>query len=204
MPFKAASLRRTKQSNILRFCGKSIRLFEHLPASWREGSFSQNDLGEWFLNIAVSAGTQPVPAPDEAVGVDLGLKDLAVTSDAGRLEADTFYRGLEAKIQQAQRRGHKRQAKRLHRRARHLRDNALHQFSRGLFDRYRMIFVGDVSSTKLAKTRMAKAVLDSGGRSSARSCSTRASGPADALQSSARNSQRGHVLAAVHVPAPAV
>ena len=40
--------------------------------------------------------------------------------------------------------------------------DALHKFSRQIVDQYQNIVVGDVSSIKLAKTRMAKSVLDSG------------------------------------------
>jgi len=96
------------------------------------------------------------------VGIDLGLKDTAASSDGDKLRAGRFYRGIEHQIAQAQRRGHKRQAKRLHRQAANRRRNALHQFSRSIVDRYQSIVFGDVSSLKLAKTRMAKAVLDSG------------------------------------------
>jgi putative transposase len=88
--------------------------------------------------------------------------ETAVTSEGERLECGRFYRGLEAKIAQAQRRGHKRQAKRLHRKAARRRADALHKFSREIVDQYEYIVVGDVSSLKLAKTRMAKSVLDSG------------------------------------------
>jgi IS605 OrfB family transposase len=38
----------------------------------------------------------------------------------------------------------------------------LHKFSRRIVNRYQTIVVGDVSSLKLAKTRMAKSVLDAG------------------------------------------
>jgi IS605 OrfB family transposase len=38
----------------------------------------------------------------------------------------------------------------------------LHKFSRSIVDRYQKIVVGDVSSLKLARTRMAKSVQDSG------------------------------------------
>jgi putative transposase len=96
------------------------------------------------------------------VGIDLGLKDTAVTSDGERLEAGGFYRGIERAIAQAQRRGHKRQAKRLHRRAANRRRDALHKFSRRIVDQYQNIIVGDVSSTRLTQTRMAKSVLDAG------------------------------------------
>jgi len=44
-------------------------------------------------------------APLEKVGIDLGLKEIAVTSDDTRCEKSRFYRGIEQKIAQAQRRG---------------------------------------------------------------------------------------------------
>jgi IS605 OrfB family transposase len=95
-------------------------------------------------------------------GLDLGLKTTVATSDGEKLEAGHFYRSIEQQIAQAQRRGHKRRAKRLHRTAARRRKDALHQFSRKIVDRYQNIFVGDVSSTQLVKTRMAKSVLDAG------------------------------------------
>ena len=50
----------------------------------------------------------------------------------------------------------------MHRKAARCRADALHKFSRKIVDRYQNITVGDVSSRKLVKTRMAKSVLDSG------------------------------------------
>ena len=93
---------------------------------------------------------------------DLGLKAVATTSDGGRLDAARFYRDVEQKIAQAQRRGHKRQAKRLHRKAARRRADALHKFSRKMVNQYQNIVVGDVSTLNLVRTRMAKSVLDSG------------------------------------------
>jgi putative transposase len=90
------------------------------------------------------------------------LKSIAVTSDGERLDSGRFYRRLEPKIAEAQRRGHRRQAKRLHRKAARCRADALHKFSRKIVSQYGNIFIGDVSSLKLVKTRMAKSVLDSG------------------------------------------
>ena len=164
IPFKAASIRR--HNRYLRFCGKGVRVFEPERfaeiAKWQSGCFCQDAVGDWYLCLPVQMPDQS-PAPrSSAVGIDLGLKDTAVTSDGETLPAGEFYRSLEGKISQAQRRGHKRQAKRLHRRASRRRQNALHQFSRRIVDKYQTIVIGDVSSLKLVKTRMAKAVLDSG------------------------------------------
>ena len=154
-----------RKGRALRFCGKTFRIFEAErlnEVKWGQGCFAQDAVGDWWLCLPVEQPVEQRPAPEESVGIDLGLKDIAVTSDGDRLEAGRFYRGLEARIAQAQRRGHRRQAKRLHRKAARRRADALHKFSRRIVDQYETIVVGDVSSQKLVKTRMAKSVLDSG------------------------------------------
>jgi putative transposase len=123
---------------------------------------AQDAVGDWWLCLPAEHAVKHVPAPKDAVGLDLGLKDTVVTSDGDKLEAGRFYRSIEQKIATAQRRGHKRQAKRLHRTAARRRKDALHKFSRSLVNEYQTIVVGDVSSLKLARTRMAKSVLDAG------------------------------------------
>lgn len=163
IPFKAASLKR--KGRALRFCGKTFRVFEAQRLDgikWKQGCFAQDAVGDWWLCLPVEYEATFNAAPDEWVGIDLGLKETAVSSEGERLESGRFYRGVEAQIAQAQRRGHKRQAKRLHRKAARRRADALHKFSRKLVDQYEYIVVGDVSSPKLAKTRMAKSVLDAG------------------------------------------
>jgi len=163
LPFKSASLKR--RGKALRFCGKIFRVFEaHRlnDVKWKQGCFAQDAVGDWWLCLPVEHTVEPSVAPRESVGIDLGLKDTAVTSEGERLECGRFYRGLEARIAQAQRRGHRRHAKRLHRRVARRRADALHKFSRKIVNQYQYIVVGDVSSLKLAKTRMAKSVLDAG------------------------------------------
>jgi len=161
VPFKAASIKRQGQG--LRFCGKRFRIFEakRLEA-WRQGCFAQDALGDWWLCLPGRVAVEESVAPLEKVGIDLGLKDIAVTSEGERCEKGRFYRGIEHKIAQAQRRGHKRQAKRLHRRAANRRKDGLHKFSRQIVNQYQKIVVGDVSSRQMVKTRMAKSVLDAG------------------------------------------
>ena len=163
IPFRAASLKH--KGNALRFCGKTFRVFERERLEgiqWKQGCFAQDAVGDWWLCLPVEVSSEPSVAPAESVGIDLGLKDVAVTSDGERLECGRFYRNIEQQIAQAQRRGHRRQAKRLNRRASRRRHNALHRFSHKMVSTYQNIVVGDVSSQKLVKTRMAKAVLDSG------------------------------------------
>ncbi len=163
IPFKAASLKR--KGACLRFAGKGFRVFEKERlegVQWQGGCFAQDAVGEWWLCLPVKIKAEESVAPYEAVGIDLGLKDIAVTSEAERLVAGRWTHKLAPKLAQAQRRGHKRQAKRIHRKVARCRADALHKFSTSIVERYQSIIVGDVSSRKLVKTRMAKSVLDSG------------------------------------------
>jgi putative transposase len=163
IPFKAASLKR--KGVCLRFAGKCFRVFERERLGgviWQAGCFAQDAVGDWWLCLPVNVTAEETVAPEEAVGIDLGLKDIAVTSHGERLEPGRWTQGYAQKLACAQRRGHKRQAKRIHRKVARCRADALHKFSRKIVDRYQKIVVGDVSSLKLVKTRMAKSVLDSG------------------------------------------
>ena len=155
----------TSPSKSLRFCGKAIRVFERElleGKSFKCGCFAQDRVGDWWLCVSVAHSVEQTLAPNEVVGIDLGLRETAATNDEDRLEAGHFYRNIEHKIAQAQRRGHKRQATRLHRQAARRRRDALHKFSTKIVKLYQNVLIGNVSSLKLIKTRMAKSVLDSG------------------------------------------
>ncbi len=99
--------------------------------TWKSGCFAQDSVGDWWVCLPVEVAEVPTVAPREAVGLELGLEDTVATSDGEKLEAGHFYRNIEPKIAQAQRRGHRRQAKRLHRTAARRRHNALHEFTKG-------------------------------------------------------------------------
>jgi putative transposase len=163
VPFRAQQLKR--KGKCLRFSGKMLRVFEQASlrgVSFKSGCFAEDAVGDWWLCLPVERAPQRSYAPRQAVGLDLGLKDTVATSDGEKLVAGRFYRNIERNIAQAQRRGHRRQGKRLHRTAARRRKDALHKFSRRIIDQYQTIIVGDVSSLKLAKTPMAKSVLDAG------------------------------------------
>ena len=163
VPFKAANIK--KHGNALRFCGKTFRVFQSNKlegVKWKQGCFAQDSLGDWWVCLPIAVKQDINIAPKEAVGIDLGLKTLATTSDGEKINISHFYRNLEPKLSQAQKRGHKKQAKFIHRKLKHQRKDALHKASRYLVNEYQNIYIGDVSSSKLIKTRMAKSVLDSG------------------------------------------
>ena len=163
VPFKAAQLK--LKGKCVRFSGKALRVFEQERLQgirWKSGCFAQDAVGDWWLCVPVDYAIARVVAPKAEVGLDLGLKTTVATSDGVKLEAGHFYRAIERRIAEAQRRGHKHQAKRLHRTAARRRQDALHKFSTQIVKEYQTIVIGDVSSLKLSRTRMAKSVLDAG------------------------------------------
>jgi IS605 OrfB family transposase len=163
IPFKALNLKR--KGKYLRFAGKTFRVFEAERLDgikWKSGCFAQDAVGDWWLCLPIEVQVEQDIAPNEIVGIDLGLKSIATTSDGDILEAGRWIHNSADKLANAQRRGHKLQAKRIQRKTARQRKDALHKFSRKIVNNYQNIIVGDVSSTKLVKTRMAKSVLDSG------------------------------------------
>jgi IS605 OrfB family transposase len=133
------------------------------------GSISEDARGRWYLNIAVQVQKKPKDAPitqvaNSALGIDLGLKELMARSDGMKVPADRFYRDLEPLLANAQRAGKKDRVRALHAMIRNRRHDALHKLSTDLVRTRKAIFVGDVSSTALTQTTMAKSVLDAGWR----------------------------------------
>jgi putative transposase len=110
------------------------------------------------VDIVCEIECKPLGGVDE-IGIDLGLKAVATCSDSTELEQASFYRDLEPKLAEAQR---KRQVKTIHAKVASRRKDFLHKFSRRLVNQCRRITVGNVSASKLAGTRMVKSVLDAG------------------------------------------
>lgn len=126
------------------------------------GSFTQDSQGHWFINLPVEVESLE-SASGEAIGIDLGLKELAQFSDGREpLEHPKWYRKMEERIATAQRAKHKKQVRKLHAKVKNQRADFLHKESTALTRAHQAIFVGNVSASGLAKTSMAKSVLDAG------------------------------------------
>lgn len=128
----------------------------------RAGSFNQDSKGHWYLNIPVEIDAVAVVDPDKAVGIDLGLKELATLSDGNKLKNPRHYHQLEEKLGKAQRAVKKKQARNINAKIKNARKDNLHKASAAIAANYGTIVVGDVSSSKLTQTKMAKSVLDAG------------------------------------------
>ena len=161
VPFKARALQ--YKAGQIHFAGQRFSLWDSYGLSdyeLRSGSFSQDSRGRWYLNAVVKAQLA-AGAGTAAVGIDLGLKEAAVASSGQRIEG-RWYRRHEQALGIAQRANKKHRVKAIHAKIKNQRKDALHKLSTQLVRSNAAIFVGDVASGKLIKTKMAKSTLDAG------------------------------------------
>lgn len=125
------------------------------------GSFNQDSKGRWYINCPVETAISD-HAPLTRVGIDLGLKTLATLSDGNQIEMPRFYRKSEVALAAAQRAKKTKRARAIHAKIANRRKDFMHKASTTLAKKYGLIVIGDVSPSKIARTRMAKSVLDAG------------------------------------------
>jgi len=127
---------------------------------FRSASFNEDSRGRWYFNVVVDVKPEESNGKT-AVGIDLGCKETATDSNGLKVQGRE-YRKLESQLGIAQRASNKLRVKAIHAKIKNCRHDALHKYSRKLVNENAAIFVGDVSSQKLVKTKMAKSVLDAG------------------------------------------
>ena len=177
IPFKVRTIR--CNAGQVYFAGRWLSLWDSFGLKdfeLRAGNFSEDARGRWYLNVCVpraqrSAGERNKPSVQSilnrsipSLGIDLGLREFASFSDAGTppVEAQRFYRDLEPKLAQAQRARKKDRTRAIHAKVANRRKDFLHNLSTQLVKANGAIVVGNVNASALAKTRMAKSVLDAG------------------------------------------
>ncbi len=166
VPLKGRELKR--EGDAFRFAGNTFRVFSSrtLPEGKIKAgtNFSRDSRGNWFLNIvidvqAVAAG---VRQPVNGVGIDLGLKEFAIFSTGEKIDAQRIYRGAEQALAVAQRARKKRRVQAIHAQIANRRSDFHHKLSTRIVREFDYIAVGNVCAAALAKTSMAKSVLDAG------------------------------------------
>lgn len=162
IPFKAGFV--SYQGGQLKYRGLHLDVWDsHGLAKFDllSGSFSQDARGRWYANICVDVPPEP-SCGRGAIGIDLGLKDFATLSNGDRIEAQRIYRGAEVHLATAQRAKKKARVKAIHAKIANRRKDFLHKLSTSLVKANGAIFVGNVNAAGLARTKMAKSVLDAG------------------------------------------
>jgi IS605 OrfB family transposase len=164
VPLKGCGLKR--EGEAFRFAGNTVRVFHSRPlpeGKIKDGTnFSCDARGHWFLNIVVEVAHAEARTVRSGVGIDLGLKDFAVYSTGEKIENPRRLRRLADKLAAAQRARKRRQATNLHARIANARRDFPHKLSIRIVREFDYIAVGNVNASGLAKTRLAKSVLDAG------------------------------------------
>ncbi len=132
--------------------------------------------GRWYVTFtADAAAPEPLPAAGRAVGVDLGVKDFAVTSDGERIANPRHLARRARNLARYQRRlarcqnGSDNRAKakvkvaRAHRKVRDARRDFLHRTSTRLVREHDVIVIEDLNvAGMLGNRRLARAIADCG------------------------------------------
>jgi putative transposase len=164
VPLKGRDLKR--EGEAFRFAGNTFRVFHSRPlpdGKIKDGTnFSCDTRGCWFLNIVVEVAEANVRPVRSCIGIDLGLKDFAALSTGEKIENPRLLRQLADQLATAQRARKRRQATNLHARIANARRDFHHKLSTRIVREFDYIAVGNVNAAGLAKTRLAKSVLDAG------------------------------------------
>jgi IS605 OrfB family transposase len=127
----------------------------------KTAAFGCDARGRWYVSLVVKTN-EARPHGSGVVGIDLGLKTLAVTSDGEAIANLRHTARYAARLGVAQRAGNKHRVVAINAKIANSRRDHLHKVSTHLMRANRRIIVGNVSSANLAKTKMAKSVLDAG------------------------------------------
>jgi putative transposase len=132
--------------------------------------------GRWYVAFTLeTAVPEPLPTSGHAVGVDLGVKDFAVTSDGDRIANPRHLARRARNLARYQRRlarcrkGSANRAKaaakvaRAHRKVRHARADFLHRASTRLVRQNDLIVIEDLAVANMIRNRhLARAICDCG------------------------------------------
>lgn len=130
----------------------------------------------WYISISLEDASVPIPMPlDEiktAVGVDVGLKDFLTTSNEKTVPIQQVYRKTQAHLGRQQRklsrklygsknaRHQKNRVARIHQRIQRQRKDFQYKVAHQLVKAYDLIAVEALNIKGLARTKLAKSILD--------------------------------------------
>ena len=153
-----------------------VVLHRALEGVIKSATFKREACGHWFVSLVTEQQFAPkVARPVQThIGIDLGLKSLAVLSSGETVENPRWYRVQSRKLRRAQQAlsrkltGSRNRSKtrlevaRLHQKIRNQRNDFLHKLSTDLIHQHDLVSMEDLNVSGLAKTKLATSVLDAG------------------------------------------
>jgi len=161
IPFNGQTIKRI--NDVVIYNGLKVRFWKHreILGIVKTGSFCQDSRGRWYVNFQC-IGYDKRSHSVRRIGIDLGLKDKITCSDGVKYDRENLTKKYEEKLAKYQRAGKKKCVKNLHAKIKNKRKDFSHKISHEICKTSEIVIIGDVSASKLAKTKMAKSVLDAG------------------------------------------
>lgn len=141
----------------------------------KSATVSQVPSGKYFVSILVEEEQKELPKAEKSVGVDLGIKDLVITSDGEKFDNLKLIKKYEDKLAKEQRKlAHKQKGSKnrekqrirvakIHEKIANARNDYLHKISRKLINENQVIVSEDLSVSNMVKNHnFAKAISDCG------------------------------------------
>ncbi|OLF40038.1 RNA-guided endonuclease TnpB family protein [Psychrobacter sp. Rd 27.2] len=120
----------------------------------------QDNRGHWYACIIVKEFPK-IKCGTGQVGIDLGCKDSAVSSDGDVLTTKLTHQYAE-KLAIAQRAKNKKRVRAIHAKIKNTRQDLIHKFTSKLVKANSLIIVGKIKSTAFTSSKLAKSVYDAG------------------------------------------
>lgn len=154
---------------------KPIKIIMHreVKGEVKSATFSLTSTGRYYVSILVEQEHNVQKHTGKTCGIDLGLKDLVITSDSQRYKNPKHTKKYEIELAKAQRRlarkkkgskGRERQrlvVAKIHEKIRNVRQDNLHKISRELVNNYDVICVEDLNIKGMVKNKkLAKHISD--------------------------------------------
>ena len=141
----------------------------------KSATVSQMPSGKYFVSILVEEEQRELPKSEKFVGIDLGIKDLVITSDGEKFDNLKLIKKYEDKVAREQRKlehkkkGSKNREKqrikvaKIHEKIASARNDYLHKISHKLINENQVIVSEDLSVSNMVKNHnLAKAISDCG------------------------------------------
>jgi putative transposase len=151
------------EGDAFHYLGRKYRFWKsrEIEGVCKGGAFVQDARGRWYVTFQCEV-VDDLPARAGAIGIDLGLKDLATCSDGTKVPALQHYRRYADALARAQRSRNKKRVRAIHAKIANSRRHHHHVESSRIARENKIVVVGDVSASRLKKTRMAKSISDAG------------------------------------------
>lgn len=129
--------------------------------------------GEYFISLLCELEIQPLPETEQTIGIDLGIKEFAITSEGEHFKNPKYYRKYEHKLKRLQRKlskkqkgSHSRDKARIkvakaHEAIRNCRQDFLHKLSTQLIRENQVICLEDLQVENMIQNHnLAKSITD--------------------------------------------